>query len=101
MHGVGSPEFAQEVRDCSKSIVVCCCVADVGGQVLDCLPEHPYRVPEEEILARRDCRGCVVVSIDPATARDLDDALHVQPLDDGSIEVRVESLKPWRVKHRP
>lgn len=55
------------------------------------------------------CRSCIVVSIDPATARDLDDALHVeailsfalsklffricfdssQVLDDGSIEVGV------------
>ena len=36
MHGVGSPEFSKEV--------------------IDCLPEHPYRVPESEIMARKDCR---------------------------------------------
>jgi exoribonuclease R len=36
MHGVGSPEFSKEV--------------------IDCLPEHPYRVPESEIKARKDCR---------------------------------------------
>jgi exoribonuclease R len=78
MHGVGSPEFSKDV--------------------IDCLPEHPYRVPESEIKARKDCRfgtiivfsvarqlthvprcrACVVISIDPSTARDLDDALHVQ-----------------------
>jgi exoribonuclease R len=81
MHGVGSPEFEQDV--------------------IDCLPEHPYVMPESEIKARKDCRfermvaappppprrcsqrvlwrrALVVVSIDPSTARDLDDALHVE-----------------------
>jgi exoribonuclease R len=78
MHGVGSPEFEKDV--------------------IDCLPEHPYQVPDSEVRARRDCRfariaaaaafsntgisrrGHVVVSIDPSTARDLDDALHVEVL---------------------
>ena len=32
------------------------------------------------------CRACVVISIDPSTARDLDDALHVQVGGVSSIE---------------
>ncbi len=41
MHGVSSPEFLQDV--------------------IDCLPECPYQVPDLEIKARKDCRcGCFV-----------------------------------------
>lgn len=36
MHGVGSPEFDKEV--------------------IECLPEHPYTMPDTEIKARKDCR---------------------------------------------
>jgi hypothetical protein len=36
MHGVGSHEFSKDV--------------------IDCLPEHPYRIPELEVSARKDCR---------------------------------------------
>lgn len=35
-----------------------------------------WRIPTEEIAARRDLRHLRIVSIDPATAKDLDDALH-------------------------
>lgn len=35
-----------------------------------------WRIPEDEIAVRRDLRHKRVISIDPATAKDLDDALH-------------------------
>lgn len=38
---------------------------------------------------RRDFRGHRVFTIDPETARDLDDALHIVPNDDGTFEVGV------------
>ncbi len=43
MHGVGSPEFNQDV--------------------IDCLPEHPYRIPDSEVIARKDCRLSQIVII--------------------------------------
>jgi len=57
--------------------------------VLSCLPATPWCPPQEEILARRDFRKHRVFSIDPATARDLDDALSCVPLEDGTFEVGV------------
>lgn len=48
--------------------------------VLACLPEVPWSAneSESEILARRDFRDECVFSIDPPTARDLDDALSIR-----------------------
>ena len=49
--------------------------SEFSQAVLSCLPATPWCPPQEEILARRDFRKHRVFSIDPATARDLDDAL--------------------------
>ena len=59
-------------------------------EVLDCLPKDlPWKIPQEELESRRDFRDVCVFSIDPATARDLDDALHCTKLDDGTFELGV------------
>lgn len=54
---------------------------------MDCLPQVPddskWRIPEEEFEKRRDFRQECVFTIDPVTARDLDDALHVIDLGNG------------------
>lgn len=44
-------------------------------QVLSCLPPTPWSISGEELASRRDFRSSRVFSIDPPTARDLDDAL--------------------------
>jgi exoribonuclease R len=36
---------------------------------------------------RKDLRAYRIFTIDPPTAKDLDDAMHVTLLDDGTIEV--------------
>lgn len=58
-------------------------------EALACLPKTPWAIPEEEINKRRDFRDECVFTIDPLTARDLDDALHCKQLPDGNIEVGV------------
>ena len=59
-------------------------------EVLDCLPKDlPWKIPQEELESRRDFRDVCVFTIDPATARDLDDALHCKKLDDGTFEIGV------------
>ena len=45
--------------------------------------------PASELAARRDYRSHRIFTIDPSNARDLDDALHITPLEDGSFEVGV------------
>ncbi|KAI9091261.1 hypothetical protein DFS34DRAFT_653633 [Phlyctochytrium arcticum] len=57
--------------------------------VLDCLPPTPWKIPESELAKRRDFRNERIFSIDPATARDLDDAVSVKRLPDGNFEVGV------------
>jgi len=44
---------------------------------------------EEEIDKRRDCRGLNVFSIDPANAKDLDDALSIEELENGYFRIGI------------
>ncbi|KAI7895142.1 uncharacterized protein EV154DRAFT_413823 [Mucor mucedo] len=53
------------------------------------LPDLPWCIPESEIEKRRDLRNERIFSIDPSTAKDLDDALHIKELADGFYEVGV------------
>ena len=59
--------------------------ADFPPEVLACLPSLPWSVKEEDLEGgeggrppRTDFRAKRVFSIDPPTAKDLDDALHVE-----------------------
>ncbi|KAG5185382.1 hypothetical protein JKP88DRAFT_276796 [Tribonema minus] len=48
-----------------------------------------WKIPASEAAVRRDLRDARIFTIDPPTARDLDDALHVTPLPDGTVEIGV------------
>ncbi len=52
----------------------------------EALPDTPG---EEDFQGRRDFRKVTTFTIDPLTARDFDDALSIQTLEDGTIEVGV------------
>ncbi|CAK9138475.1 unnamed protein product [Ilex paraguariensis] len=56
---------------------------------LTCLPPVPWEIPLEEIHGRRDLRKLCVFTIDPVTAKDLDDALSVELLSIGVFRVGV------------
>jgi ribonuclease R len=45
--------------------------------------EFPEKIPPEEIACREDCRGQMVLTIDPDDAKDHDDAVTVEKLADG------------------
>ncbi len=49
----------------------------------------PAEISDEEISKRRDYRKVTTFTIDPADAKDFDDALSVKFLEDGSVEVGV------------
>ncbi|MGC9352818.1 MAG: ribonuclease R [Mariniphaga sp.] len=49
----------------------------------------PFEIPEEEYKKRRDFRGVTTFTIDPADAKDFDDALSLQKLENGNWEVGV------------
>ena len=57
--------------------------------VLKAAEKIPDQIPQEEILRRRDMRGVTTFTIDPADAKDFDDALSVRKLDNGFWEVGV------------
>uniref|UniRef100_A0A672ZHB6 DIS3-like exonuclease 2 n=1 Tax=Sphaeramia orbicularis TaxID=375764 RepID=A0A672ZHB6_9TELE len=64
--------------------------SEFSDEVLDCLPKTlPWSIPPEEMRRRRDLRKECIFTIDPSTARDLDDALSCQQLPDGNFEVGV------------
>ncbi|RUS81839.1 hypothetical protein EGW08_010400, partial [Elysia chlorotica] len=59
-------------------------------EVEKCLPTNlPWTIPESELGYRKDLRKSCVFTIDPATARDLDDALSIEEREDGKFEVGV------------
>ncbi|XP_067898392.1 DIS3-like exonuclease 2 [Heterodontus francisci] len=64
--------------------------SDFADEVLECLPKSlPWTIPKGELQKRKDLRKECIFTIDPATARDLDDALSCCKLSDGNLEVGV------------
>ncbi|KAI8982610.1 hypothetical protein BDB01DRAFT_793390 [Pilobolus umbonatus] len=64
-------------------------IQDFSELVLKCLPERPWAIPHMEMKKRRDMRKERIFTIDPSTAKDLDDALHIKELGDKLYEVGV------------
>ena len=62
-------------------------------QVIKCLPleKDQWTIPEEEFSKRLDLRQKCIFTIDPATARDLDDALSCERLDNGIFHPLIHS----------
>jgi protein SSD1 len=57
--------------------------------VMKCLPPIPWTIPERELEVRKDLRQERIFTIDPETAKDLDDALSVKHNDDGTYDIGV------------
>ena len=53
------------------------------------MPVPGWVISDEEIRKRQDLREERIFSIDPATARDLDDALSVSRMPNGNLRVGV------------
>ncbi|XP_049291295.1 DIS3-like exonuclease 2 [Anopheles funestus] len=64
-------------------------VKPYGEDILAQLPAVPYTIPEQELARREDLRGECIFTIDPATARDLDDALSCKELPNGNYQIGV------------
>jgi protein SSD1 len=62
---------------------------DFTENVLKCLPPLPWTIPDREYEIRKDLRDMRCFSIDPPTARDIDDVLSVTKNDDGTYDVGV------------
>ncbi|XP_066911214.1 DIS3-like exonuclease 2 [Clytia hemisphaerica] len=76
----------------TESILLCNDIdsSPFSEKVLRCLPDgKTWKVTSAELSKRRDMRKECVFTIDPATARDLDDALSCKKIADGLYEVGV------------
>jgi len=64
--------------------------APFNQDVIDCLPNgKAWKISKEEIDKRRDLRSECIFTIDPPTARDLDDALSCEQISDDVYQVGV------------
>ena len=64
-------------------------ITDFGEEAMRCLPPANWQIPDQEIEYRLDLRNTCVFTCDPATARDLDDAISCDLLPCGVYEVGV------------
>ncbi|KAK0191056.1 SSD1 protein [Armillaria mellea] len=62
---------------------------DFTENVLKCLPPMPWSIPEREFEIRKDLRGERIFTIDPDSAKDLDDAVSIKLNEDGTYDVGV------------
>ena len=62
---------------------------EFADELLKDLPLSGWSIPDEEILNRKDLRNEIIFSIDPPTAKDLDDALSCEKLPNGNFKVGV------------
>ncbi|KZT74372.1 RNB-domain-containing protein [Daedalea quercina L-15889] len=62
---------------------------EFSENVLKCLPPMPWSIPDHELEGRKDLRGERVFTVDPDTAKDLDDALSVKANEDGTFDIGV------------
>ncbi|KAI9216053.1 hypothetical protein BC828DRAFT_340243, partial [Blastocladiella britannica] len=53
---------------------------------LSCLPETPYVISDEERNRRWDLTDECIYTVDPRTAKDLDDAIHIKEIDQDIYE---------------
>lgn len=58
-------------------------------QIEDFAEKIPFEIPKEEIKRRRDFRAITTFTIDPHDAKDFDDALSIQMLQNGNYEIGV------------
>lgn len=77
-HGLFTEEMLAPLRDL------------LGDQSIDSTSRDAnWRIPAAEMARRRDLRNYRIFTIDPTNAKDLDDALHVTPMSDGTYELGV------------
>ncbi|WCJ44609.1 DIS3-like exonuclease 2 [Euphorbia peplus] len=65
------------------------CCSEFSPESLSCLPCNTWQVPADELQRRKDIRRLCTFTIDPSTATDLDDALSVERLPNGTVRIGV------------
>ena len=60
-----------------------------SSESMACLPGACWKIPQEEVAARKDLRSVLTFTIDPPTASDLDDAISIETLSEGIVRIGV------------
>ncbi|KAL6633525.1 hypothetical protein ACP70R_026196 [Stipagrostis hirtigluma subsp. patula] len=63
--------------------------AEFSSESMACLPDICWKIPQEELEARKDLRNVLTFTIDPPTASDLDDAISIETLSGGVVRIGV------------
>lgn len=63
--------------------------AEFSPESMACLPDTCWKIPQEELAARKDLRNVLTLTIDPPTASDLDDAISIETLSGGIVRIGV------------
>ena len=89
-HGCNHPSYTEDVLEPLREILHGFGVHVGSNDSADIhTGSNSWRIPEEEIARRRDLRSCRIFTIDPPNAKDLDDALHIKALPDGTYEIGI------------
>lgn len=65
------------------------CSTQFLSKSMACLPDMSWKIPQEELAARKDLRNVLTFTIDPPTASDLDDAISIETLSGGIVRIGV------------
>ena len=82
-NNINSNLFTADQIACLKGVLGDVDINSTTGRDLN------WKIPAEEISKRKDLRSYRIFTIDPPTAKDLDDALHITDLNDGTYEIGV------------
>ena len=82
-NNINSNLFTSDQIACLQGVLGGVDISSTTGRDLN------WQIPAEEISKRRDLRSHRIFTIDPPTAKDLDDALHITELKDGTYEIGV------------
>jgi protein SSD1 len=80
-----------DLRSTQRNILIDNSIIDrpFSKSVLGDLPKTPYKIKAKHLNSRVDYRKECVFTIDPSTARDLDDAVSIKQLPNGNFQVGV------------
>ncbi|BHF72831.1 DIS3-like exonuclease 2 [Sparganum proliferum] len=94
-HGVLCSQIGDpaEIEPATDQLLIQYGIRDAGftEEMTSTLPasEEEFTIPQYEYVRRRDFRSNCIVSVDPSTAKDVDDALHVRKCGPNTFEVGV------------
>lgn len=82
---------AGELETGNRAVLLKNCLNPVvfSDSIIEALPKEPFVIPESQYASRENLTKDCIFTIDPLTARDLDDAVSCKILENGNYEIGV------------